>query len=139
MSFQRRSIMSGELRAEHIGQHVVLNGWVDGVRDMGGVLFFDIRDRSGKAQCVIKPSLSIVSAPSAASTATYETARKLRSEFVVAVGGSVRLRENPNPKLPTGEVEIDISYLEILNSSEVPPFEVKEDTTANEDLRLKYR
>jgi aspartyl-tRNA synthetase len=135
MAFERRTMMAGELRKEHIGQRVVLNGWVDGVRDMGGVLFFDIRDRSGKSQCVIKPLLSA----STESTTLYETARKLRSEFVVAVGGSVQLRENPNPKLPTGEIEIEISYLEILNSSEVPPFEVKEDTNANEDLRLKYR
>jgi len=150
--------MAGELRKEHIGERVVLNGWVDGVRDMGGVLFFDVRDRSGKAQCILrpqsdgtnltdgtnetKPSLSTASTESTASTkstAPYETARKLRSEFVIAAAGLVRHRESPNPKLPTGEVEIEISYLEILNSSEVPPFEVKEDTNANEDLRLKYR
>ncbi|MFI5202632.1 MAG: aspartate--tRNA ligase [Candidatus Kapaibacterium sp.] len=127
--------MAGELRREHIGQRVVLNGWVDGVRDMGGVLFFDVRDRAGKAQCITRPQGDGTDV----SDRTYETARKLRSEFVVAAGGLVRARENPNPKLPTGEVEIEISYLEILNSSEVPPFEIKEDTNANEDLRLKYR
>ena len=136
MSFQRRTIMAGELRAEHIGQRVVLNGWVDGVRDMGGVLFFDVRDRSGKAQCVIRP---VQSTASTESRTLYETARKLRSEFVVAVAGIARRRENSNPKIPTGEIEIEISDLEILNPSEVPPFEVKEDTNANEDLRLKYR
>src|SRR5665213_3545138 len=141
MSFERRTIMAGELRKEHEGQRVVLNGWVDGVRDMGGVLFFDVRDRSGKAQCIARPSShrTDLSDPTDSADRSNETARKLRNEFVVAVGGLVQQRENPNSKLPTGEVEIEISYLEILNSSEVPPFEVKEDTNANEDLRLKYR
>src|ERR1017187_3618251 len=135
MSYRPRTIVAGELRSEHIGQQVLLNGWVDGVRDMGGVLFFDVRDRSGKSQCVVRPQANGTDL----SNGTYETARKLRSEFVVAVGGLVKQRENPNPKLPTGEIEIEISDLAILNESQVPPFEVKEDTTANEDLRLKYR
>ncbi len=128
--------MAGELRKEQIGTRVVLNGWVDGVRDMGGVLFFDVRDRTGKSQCVLRPNAA---GGTNSPNRPYETARKLRNEFVIAAAGDVRRRESPNPKLPTGEIEIEISSLEILNASEVPPFEVKEDTTANEDLRLRYR
>src|SRR5579883_2531548 len=131
MSYKRRTVMAGELRASDIGKRVVLNGWVDGHRDMGGVLFFDVRDRSGKSQCVIRPSTG--------SAQLYESAKKLRSEFVVSVEGVVQKRESPNSRIPTGEIEIELSYLEVLNESQVPPFEVKEDTTANEDLRLRYR
>ncbi|MDP4199160.1 MAG: aspartate--tRNA ligase [Bacteroidota bacterium] len=123
--------MAGELRQSNIGEQVVLNGWIASARDLGGVLFFDVRDRSGKCQCVIQPD--------AETSSLYEEGRVLRSEFVIAVQGTVRQRENPNPKLPTGEIELLVDYLEILNQSAVPPFEVKEDTTANEDLRLKYR
>ncbi len=129
--------MAGELRPENIGETVILNGWVASARDLGGVLFFDVRDRSGKCQCVTQPfgeGEGITPLNS-----LYEEGRKLRSEFVVAVGGLVRQRSNPNPKMPTGEIELLVDSLEILNESEVPPFEVKEDTTANEDLRLKYR
>lgn len=123
--------MAGELRQSHIGQRVVLNGWVDSNRDLGGLLFFDVRDRAGKAQCVVEPSTE--------STPVYEKARQLRSEFVVSVEGIIRQRERPNSRIPTGEVEVLVEYLEILNTSEVPPFEIKEEVTANEDLRLRYR
>jgi aspartyl-tRNA synthetase len=123
--------MAGDLRSHHIGEQVVLNGWVDSNRDLGGVLFFDVRDRSGKAQCVVRPTEETKS--------VYEKARSLRSEFVVSAAGTVHRRENPNSKIPTGEIEIVVENLELLNPSEVPPFEVKEDTTANEDLRLRYR
>ena len=123
--------MAGELSAANVGERVILNGWVDGNRDLGGLLFFDVRDRTGIAQCVVQTSEHTLE--------LYENARKLRSEFVVAVEGTVRAREKPNPKMPTGAVEVLVEHLEVLNESEVPPFEVKEDTTANEDLRLKYR
>lgn len=123
--------MAGELRQSHIGERVILNGWVDSNRDLGGLLFFDVRDRAGKAQCVVEPSTE--------STPVYDKARQLRSEFVVAVEGVVRQRERPNSRITTGEVEVLVEHLEILNTSEVPPFEIKEDVTANEDLRLRYR
>ncbi len=123
--------MAGELSSQHIGERVVLSGWVDSNRDLGGLLFFDLRDRTGKSQCVVQPTDE--------TALLYEIARKLRSEFVVNVEGVVRKRENPNPKIPTGEIEVVVEELMVLNESEVPPFEVKEDTTASEDLRLKYR
>ncbi len=133
--------MAGELRPEHIGQRVVLKGWVDARRDFGNLIFIDVRDRSGKAQCVIdlgnpdsggdgkKPEFMIF----------YDDLKSVRSEFVVAVAGVVLERSNKNPNVPTGDVEVAIEKIEILNTSEVPPFEIKEATTANEDLRLKYR
>jgi aspartyl-tRNA synthetase len=130
MSFQQRTIMAGELRSEHIGQRVVLKGWVDGHRDFGGMLFIDVRDRSGKSQCVVSKETQ---------ESVYGTLSSIRSEDVVCIAGSVRERSNKNPKNPTGDVEVEIDSIEILNRSEVPPFEVKEDTNANEDLRLKYR
>ncbi len=147
MAFERRTHMAGELRREHIGTRVILKGWVDGVRDMGGVLFFDVRDRAGKAQCVVPAFEALETVGSDGkgkkddgdAARIQDVSRKLRNEFVVAVAGVVRERSNKNPKLPTGDVEVVVESLEILNTSEVPPFEVKEDTNANEDLRLKYR
>ncbi len=133
--------MAGELRKEHIGERVVLNGWVDARRDFGSLIFIDVRDRSGKAQCVIdlgnpqpggiglKPEFMIF----------YDDLKSLRTEFVLSVAGLVRERSNKNPNIPTGDIEVSIEKIEILNKSEVPPFEIKEDTNANEDLRLKYR
>jgi aspartyl-tRNA synthetase len=133
MQFKRRTVMAGELRAANIGERVVLNGWVDGHRDLGGMIFFDVRDRTGKIQCVVP-------APEPASQSeVYDSARKLRNEFVVVAEGMVRERSNKNAKIPTGEIEVAVEFAAILNTSEVPPFEVKEDTNANEDLRLKYR
>ncbi len=131
MTFSQRTHLAGSLRAEHIGEHVVINGWVAVSRDLGGLLFFDVRDRSGKLQCVVQPSEE--------SMMLYEEAKRLRAEFVVSVHGTVRKREKINPKMPTGDVEVLVSSFDILNESEVPPFEIKEDVTANEDLRLKYR
>src|ERR1041385_5455309 len=132
MSFKRRTHMAGELRPANIGESVTLNGWIASARDFGGVLFFDVRDRSGKCQCVIQPG-------EGTDAALLATGQRLRSEFVVSVHGTIRKRENPNPKIPTGEIELVAEYLEILNESEVPPFEIKEETNANEDLRLRYR
>jgi aspartyl-tRNA synthetase len=139
MSFERRTHMAGELRKDHIGQRVVLKGWVDGVRDFGGTIFFDVRDRSGKTQCLIGKAFWEGEKDESRHVANVAIASTLRSEFVVSVAGVVRERSNKNPKIPTGDVEIEVEKIEILNASEVPPFEVKEDTTANEDLRLKYR
>jgi aspartyl-tRNA synthetase len=131
MQFRQRTHYAGTLTSQNIGETIVVNGWVDGNRDLGGLLFFDVRDRSGKLQCVIEPT--------PATEMLYEEGRTLRSEFVVSVEGTLRQRERPNPKMPTGDVELVVSALEILNASEVPPFEIKEEVTANEDLRLRYR
>ncbi len=115
----------------HIGEEVVVNGWVDGNRDLGGLLFFDVRDRSGILQCVVQPTDD--------TQFLYEIAKKLRAEFVVSVVGNLRQRERSNPNMPTGEVELVVTSLDILNESAVPPFEVREDVTASEEMRLRYR
>lgn len=131
MQFRQRTHYSGTLRSANIGEKIVVNGWVDGNRDLGGLLFFDVRDRSGILQCVIEPT--------PATEMLYEEGRTLRSEFVVSVEGTLRKREKPNAKMATGDVELVVAALEILNASDVPPFEIKDEVTANEDLRLRYR
>lgn len=130
MKFKQRTQLAGSLRASNVGERVILNGWVDGNRDLGGWLFFDLRDRAGKVQCVVDPT---------ATQEVYAKAKTLRSEYVVSVEGVVRNREKVNPKMETGEIEILLDSLLILNEADVPPFEIKEEVTANEDLRLKYR
>ena len=132
----RRTHTCGALRAEHVGQRVVLKGWVDTRRDLGGVIFIDLRDRYGLTQIVFSPQDD---------QAAYEQADALRSEYVVSVQGHVKERseETINPKLPTGAVEVRVDDLVMLNSSEVLPFTVsaheEKRSTASEDLRLKYR
>jgi aspartyl-tRNA synthetase len=130
MQFKQRSHMAGDLRISDVGARVVINGWVDGNRDLGGLLFFDLRDRTGKIQGVVEPG---------SNQELYTRAASLRAEFVVSAEGVVRERENKNPRMPTGEVEILVDTLTILTESSVPPFEIKDEVTANEDLRLKYR
>lgn len=130
MAFLQRTVTCGELRPEHVGQTVVLNGWVHSRRDLGGMAFIDMRDRYGITQFVVEPT---VHADVAA------RARELRSEFVVAVRGTVRMRENPNPNIPTGLIEVVADELQILNRAELPPFDVGDDGPVNEELRLKYR
>ncbi|HPA19321.1 MAG TPA: aspartate--tRNA ligase [Verrucomicrobiae bacterium] len=119
------------LRAENVGQTVTLCGWVHSRRDHGGVLFVDLRDREGVTQVVFNPQLA---------TAAAEAARGLRAEFVIRVEGEVvrRSPETVNAKLPTGEIEVAVKALAILNRSEVPPFPLDE-AISNEDLRLEYR
>lgn len=131
MHIPQRTHYAGSLRAEHIGQKVTINGWVNSNRDMGGLLFLDIRDREGVAQCVVEPNSE--------STSLYEEGKKLRSEFVVSIEGAVRQRSNPNAKIQTGQIEILISSIQVLNESEVPPFVIEEEVKASEELRLKYR
>jgi len=131
MHIPQRTHYAGSLRAEHIGQQVIINGWIDSNRDLGGLLFLDIRDREGVAQCVVEPS--------EATMFLYEEGKRLRSEFVVSIEGRVRKRSNPNSRMPTGQVEILISSIQILNESEVPPFVIEEEVKAGEELRLKYR
>lgn len=120
----------GEPRQQHIGQEIVLNGWINSHRNFGKVLFLDVRDRYGLTQVVVESD----STPELA-----EKAKEIRSEYVVAVRGIIRQRENPNPKIPTGQIEVVASEIQIINKAELPPFEITDDTTASEELRLKYR
>jgi len=130
----KRTHHCGELRAAHVGQKVDLAGWVHVRRDHGGIVFIDLRDREGLTQAVFDPQHN---------KSSWELAQSLRSEFVIAVEGAVRKRPagTENPKLPTGEIEVLVHHLEILNPSETPPFQIDESggAQAGEDLRLQYR
>jgi aspartyl-tRNA synthetase len=130
MSFWKRTVTCGELRPEHIGQSVVINGWVSRARDLGGLMFIDVRDRFGMTQAVVIPDQD--------STVTA-LARELHAEYVIALRGTVRLRESPNPNIPTGLIEIVCEDLQIINKAETPPFEIVDETRTSEDLRLQYR
>ncbi len=132
----KRTHHCNELRREHIGQTVTLAGWVHSRRDLGGLIFLDVRDREGRTQTVFDPS--------DLSPELFAQAAALRSECVVQVSGKVRPRPagTNNPKIPTGEIEVAASALEVLNLAEVLPFPVDDPEVAskvNEELRLKYR
>jgi len=131
-TYKKRTHTCGELRAHHIGQTVTLCGWVDVRRDLGGVIFIDLRDRYGKTQIVFAPQHH---------EQTYEAAKVLRSEFVVSVTGNVEHRPagTENPELSTGEIDVVITELTILNKAETPPFQIEDTVEANEETRLKYR
>jgi aspartyl-tRNA synthetase len=126
-----RTHTCGELRPHHVGGEAVLLGWVHRVRDLGGLLFIDVRDRGGVTQVVFDKDDETLMAK----------AKRLRSEYVVGLSGRVRLRSNEtvNPKLPTGEVEVVVQKLALLNEAKTPPFPVADDTPVSEDVRLKYR
>ncbi|MFA7228706.1 MAG: aspartate--tRNA ligase [Melioribacteraceae bacterium] len=132
MKFNRRTHTCGELREANIGENVVLNGWVAIRRDLGGVIFIEMRDRFGITQVVFEPNYNPDS---------HETGKKLRSEYVVSIEGKVRRRPEgtANPALPTGQVDVMVDKLIILNQSETPPFPIEDGIDAHEDLRLKYR
>ncbi|NNL20425.1 MAG: aspartate--tRNA ligase [Ignavibacteriaceae bacterium] len=131
MNFNIRTHTCGELRKINVGENIVLNGWVARRRDLGNLIFIWLRDRYGITQVVFEPVYKDA----------YELAKKLRNEFVISVEGKVRIRpENAvNKELTTGEMDILVNKLEILNEAETPPFEIKNDTDAYEDLRLRYR
>ena len=129
MKFNKRTNNCGELRASDVGKTVTLNGWVDQKRDLGGVVFIDMRDRYGVTQLTFNPD----------SKEFFETAQKLGNEFVISASGTVQKRTSSNPNMPTGEIEVLASSVEILNASEVTPFVVEEDVKASEELRFKYR
>ncbi len=128
----RRTHMCGELRAEHIGQKVVLLGWVNRRRDLGNLVFIDIRDRNGMTQLVFDKGESPVA---------HEKASGLRSEYVIAALGQVRKRDldTVNPNIATGHVEVRVDELKLLNESKLPPFLPGDNDVANEEVRLKYR
>ncbi len=127
----KRTIYCGEVRSEHAGQEVVLFGWVNRQRDMGNLVFIDLRDREGIVQIVVTSD----------SEALLEEAKKIRMENVVAVKGTVRERGEKarNPQLPTGEVEVVADELKVLSVSKVPPFVIADPPQASEELRFKYR
>ena len=122
----------GDLRKEHIGQEVTLGGWVHRRRDHGGLIFMDLRDRRGIVQIVIHPD----HAPDA-----HKTAGAVRSEFVLSVVGEVAARKEgtENPDMPTGDIELRVRQLNVLNESKTPPFPINEDSEIEEVLRLRYR
>src|SRR5216684_4269322 len=124
--------MCGELRAENAGQQVILMGWVNRRRDLGNVIFVDVRDRSGLTQLVFDKSDD---------PALHEKATSLRSEYVIAAIGKVRKRDDKtvNRNIPTGEIEVVVTELKLLNESKQPPFLPGDPTLANEEMRLKYR
>ena len=132
LSDWKRSCYCGEPRANAVGSELTLFGWVRGRRDHGGVIFVDLRDRSGICQIVFNPEVD---------AAAHEKAKQLRSEDVIAVRGNLSKRspETINPDLPTGEVELMGKELRLLNAAQVPPFTVDDETEANENTRLKYR
>ncbi|HEV2136931.1 MAG TPA: aspartate--tRNA ligase [Terracidiphilus sp.] len=127
-----RTNMCGDLRAANAGQHVVLMGWVNRRRDHGNLIFLDLRDRSGIAQIVLDKELT----PDG-----HAKGEQVRPEYVVAAVGKVRLRDKDaiNPKMPTGEIEIEATELRVLNDTRVAPFSPAEDGIQNEEVRLKYR
>ena len=130
MHFQQRTIHCGLLRPEHVGTSVTLNGWVNARRDYGGIIFIDLRDREGIAQVVVDSSHT----PDLGAAI-----HDVRGEYVLWVKGTVRMRENPNPRIPTGLVEVLADEIGIINASEVPPFEIVDDLGTNEELRLTHR
>ena len=123
-----KTINNASLNLSQVGKEVTLYGWVSKVRNLGGLLFVDLRDRSGIVQLVVHPESEY-----------YETATTLRNEFVIKVQGIVSERESKNKNIPTGEIEIEVSFLEIINKAHDLPFEISDHTTALEDTRLKYR
>ena len=127
-----KSAYNGTLTKKDIGKEVKLAGWVLRRRDHGGVIFVDLRDRTGFAQIVFNPQVN---------EEAHNKAQDLRSEYVISVEGKVRARSEDmiNPKIPTGEIEVMVEKLELLNVSETPPFMLEDDIDTNEEIRLKYR
>jgi aspartyl-tRNA synthetase len=128
----QKTVDCNSLRPEDVGREVILMGWVQRRRDHGGLIFVDLRDRTGITQVVFDPQIV---------RQCHERAGALRSEYVIAVKGNVRFRPEgmTNPKLPTGAIEVAAWKLRILNSSKTPPFQLEDDVEASENIRLKYR
>jgi len=132
MQEMKRSHYCGELRLANAGQTAKLTGWVMRRRDHGGVIFVDLRDKSGITQVVFDPMINQIA---------HEFANQIRNEFVLYVSGEIRKRGEgaTNPNLPTGEIEIAVDQLEILNTAHTPPFLVEDDINVAEEVRLKHR
>ena len=126
-----RTHTCGELRLADAGKEVVLSGWVQRVRDKGTLLWIDIRDRYGLTQLFLQEGVS--------SAEVIEKARTLGREFVIQAKGTVIERESKNPNIPTGEIEIQLNELNILNASKTPPFTIEDKSDGGDDLRMKYR
>ena len=127
----KRSMYAGRVREEHIGTHITLKGWVGRRRDLGGLIFIDLRDREGVMQLVINPET--------VSSEVMATAESIRSEYVIEATGLVEAREQANPNLPTGAVELKVEAITVLNTAKTTPFEIKDGIEANDDTRLRYR
>lgn len=127
----KRSMYAGRVRKEHVGQEITLKGWVGRRRDLGGLIFIDLRDREGIMQLVINPEL--------VDADLMATAESLRSEYVIEVTGTVVAREQENSNLPTGAVEMQVTRLTVLNTAKTTPFEIKDGIEASDDTRLRYR
>lgn len=132
IAYNKRTHTCGQLRATDVAREVLLCGWVQSYRDHGGIIFIDLRDRDGLTQLVFDPDVD---------KSIHDLADTLRSEDVITIIGKVRPRPEGmiNPKLPTGEVEVLVNQVEILNKSVTPPFMIKDGVDAGEDIRLKYR
>ena len=130
LPYNQRTCYCAEVGPDRIGQTVLLVGWVHVRRNLGGMIFVDLRDRTGLVQLKFDPSIA---------AAAHETAVKLRSEYCIAVRGEVAPRPDPNPHLKTGAVEVTVRELDILSSSETPVFELLDELETNEETRLEYR
>ena len=130
MTGLKRTHYCGELRSTDIGKEVVVCGWVQRQRDLGQLIFIDLRDRTGIVQLAFDESTD---------RAIFEKAFAARAEFVLLARGTVRERTSKNPDLPTGDIELEVLELRVLAKSETPPFEIVEDSNVKEDTRLKYR
>lgn len=126
-----RTHTCGELRLSHVGQQVTLAGWVQRLRDKGGILWIDLRDRYGITQLFFEDGST--------DTVLMDAAKKLGREFVIQVKGSVAERLSKNDKMPTGEIEIKVTGITILNTAKTPPFTIEDNTDGGDELRMKYR
>ncbi|UZT95915.1 aspartate--tRNA ligase [Chryseobacterium fluminis] len=126
-----RSHTNGELSLQHLNEKVTLSGWVQTIRDKGFMIWIDLRDRYGITQLVFDQDRSTAE--------LMENAKKLGREFVIQVTGRVIERVSKNPNIPTGEIEILVEKLEVLNESQLPPFTIEDETDGGEELRMKYR
>lgn len=127
----KRTLYAGAVRTEHIGQTVTLKGWVSRRRNLGGLIFIDLRDREGIMQLVVNPEL--------VSKDVLTMAEGLRSEFVIEVTGAVNSRTQANDKLATGQVELEVASLVILSAAKTTPFEIKDGLEASDETRMRYR
>ena len=128
-----RTNTCGELRLANAGQTVTLAGWAQRIRKMGGMTFIDLRDRYGITQ------LAFQSDGSAEQDALLEQANGVGREYVLQVKGEVIERQSKNPQLPTGEIEIKVAEMQVLNAAVTPPFTIEDETDGGEDIRMKYR